>query len=158
MSKKKSTEDGEAKEHKKSWQETIATPEDIRQFLKDHLLLRYNVVTGKTEFRVPEKDEFEALQMVYPTGASPLDEWRSATEWHATNDRLVDSLWGMIGSVKKTSQKNVWSVINSDFSPLYNPFLNYLNRLPPWDGESCSTSGCASGWWAWWRDGSTTMW
>jgi predicted P-loop ATPase len=38
--------------------------------------------------------------------------------------------------VKKTSQKNVWSVINSDFSPLYNPFLSYLNRLPPWDGES----------------------
>ena len=136
MSKKKSTEDGEAKEHKQPWQETIATPEDIRQFLKDHLLLRYNVVTGKTEFRVPEKDEFEALQMVYPTGASPLDEWRSATEWHATNDRLVDTLWGMIGSVKKTSQKNVWSVINSDFSPLYNPFLSYLNRLPPWDGES----------------------
>ena len=78
MSKKKSTEDGEAKEHKKSWQETIATPEDIRQFLKDHLLLRYNVVTGKTEFRVPEKDEFEAgMRRKLNLGHT----WGHAIEW-----------------------------------------------------------------------------
>ena len=37
------------KERKKNWQETYATVEDIKDFLEDHVMLRYNVVTRRVE-------------------------------------------------------------------------------------------------------------
>ena len=85
-------EGGEKKEHKPNWRETHASPEDIQKFLNDNILLRKNVVTDQTEFRVPMVDEFNALGIMYPTGASPLDEWRSATEWYEVNFRLDKAL------------------------------------------------------------------
>ena len=131
---KKEKEAAPEKEHKKNWRETHASLEDIQEFLNDNILLRHNVIMGDAEFRVPEKDEFEALGMVYPTGASPLDEWRSTTEWHRVDDRLVNSLCNMLSKQKEVSASNIWQVIGSDFVPLYHPFRHYLKRLPPWDG------------------------
>ena len=89
---KKTEEGGEEKEHKKNWRETHASTEDIQKFLSEHVLLRHNTVTGQPEFRVPERDEFDSLGMKYITGATPLDEWRSATDWQTVNDRLVNSM------------------------------------------------------------------
>ena len=79
--------DGE-KAHKKNWREYLATVEDIQTFLANTVLLRQNAITGRPEFRVPMKDEFEALGMIYPTGGKPLDEWRSAVVWQPVCDRL----------------------------------------------------------------------
>lgn len=124
---------GGKKEHKPNWREVHATPEDIQQFLSDNIFLRHNMITGEQEFRVPEKDEFETFGMTYPSGATPLDEWCSATEWYTVNDRLVNSLCNMLSTRKEVSVKNIWQVIGSDFVPLYHPFLSYLTRLPPWD-------------------------
>ena len=68
--------------HKKPWQEVYATMKELRQMLCDNVFLRYNVITGRPEFRVPMKDEFDAASRIYyPSGKSPLDEWRSATRW-----------------------------------------------------------------------------
>jgi hypothetical protein len=50
--------DGSAKEHKRPWQEMYATVEEIKTFLADRIYLRHNVVTGRTECRVPERDWF----------------------------------------------------------------------------------------------------
>lgn len=135
----KKTKDGggQAKEHKKPWQETMITPEEVRQFFADHVLLRYNVITGRPEFRVPEKDPMAPLSSVfYPTGQSPLDEWRSPTEWHTVNDRFVTTVWGILSNWKQTRESDVWRVIKSDFVPLYNPLVRYLESLPTWDGQS----------------------
>ena len=131
--KKTAEEEGGQKEHKPNWRETHASPEDIQKFLNDNILLRKNVVTDQTEFRVPMVDEFNALGIMYPTGASPLDEWRSATEWYEVNDRLVNSLWNMLSVQKEVREQDIRRVINSDFVPLFNPFRHYLSRLPPWD-------------------------
>ena len=38
------------KEHKKPWQETYATMEEIERFIDDRVALRYNVVTHRTEY------------------------------------------------------------------------------------------------------------
>ena len=130
---KKKTGNNEQKEHKPNWRETHASAEDILKFLNKNILLRHNVITGRQEFRVPMQDEFESLGMVYPTGATPLDEWRSLTEWHEVNDRLVNSLWNMLSSQKDVSEPDIRRVINSDYVQLFNPFVYYLNRLPPWD-------------------------
>nr|MCR5470652.1 hypothetical protein [Prevotella sp.] len=133
--KKKAAEEGE-KEHKPNWRETHASKQDITEFLNGVILLRHNVITDKQEFRVPDSDEFEALGMKYPTGKTPLDEWRECKEWQTVNDRLVNSLCNMLAMKKEVRVKDVWDVINSDFVPLYNPFVQYLHRLPPWDGNS----------------------
>ena len=40
---------GEVKEHKKPWQETYATVEEIKDFLRGEVMLRYNVITRRVE-------------------------------------------------------------------------------------------------------------
>ena len=136
MAKKKETEASEqteVKEHKKNWRETRATEEDIQNFLMGTLYLRHNVITGKDEFRVPEISEYAAMGIRYPTGKTPLEEWRSPDQWFEVKDRLVNSLCSMLSKQKDVNAKKIWQVIDSDFVPLYNPIREYLNRLPPWD-------------------------
>ena len=126
-------EDQAPKEHKPNWRETRATEEDIQNFLMGTLYLRHNVITGKDEFRVPEISEYAAMGIKYPTGKTPLDEWRSTDQWFEVKDRLVNSLCSMLSKQKDVNVKKIWQVIDSDFVPLYNPLREYLNRLPPWD-------------------------
>ena len=120
-------------QHKKNWRETRATEEDIQKFLMGTLYLRHNVITGKDEFRVPEISEYAAMGIKYPTGKTPLDEWRSPDQWFEVKDRLVNSLCSMLSKQKDVNAKKIWQVIDSDFVPLYNPLREYVNRLPPWD-------------------------
>ena len=127
------SDSSEPKEHKKNWRETHASTEDIQKFLSEHVLLRHNTVTGQPEFRVPERDEFDSLGMKYITGATPLDEWRSATDWQTVNDRLVNSMQNLLSFVKEVRDKDFWRVINSDYVALYDPSRRYLASLPPWD-------------------------
>ena len=49
MGKKVVKEVKQPKEHKRPWQEVYATPEDIKRFLSEHVMLRHNVVRGRTE-------------------------------------------------------------------------------------------------------------
>ena len=120
-------------QHKKNWREVRATEEDIQKFLMSTLYRRHNVITGKDEFRVPEISECAAMGIKYPTGKTPLDEWRSPDRWYEVEDRLVNSLCSMLSKQKDVNAKKIWQVIDSDFVPLYNPLREYLNRLPPWD-------------------------
>ena len=126
-------EDQAPKEHKPNWRETRATEEDIQNFLMGTLYLRHNVIAGKDEFRVPEISEYAAMGIKYPTGKTPLDEWRSPDQWFEVKDRLVNSLCSILSKQKDVNVKKIWQVIDSDFVPLYNPLREYLNRLPPWD-------------------------
>ena len=64
-----------AKERKQNWKEYTATVEDIRRFLEDRVMLRYNVVTRRVEGLSPNP--------------SPIREGNS---WEPVTDRLVNSL------------------------------------------------------------------
>ena len=44
---KKKTDEA-PREHKKSWQEQYATPEEIKAMLSERVMLRYNEVRGRT--------------------------------------------------------------------------------------------------------------
>ena len=61
-----------SKEHKKSWQETYASIDDIMTFLDNHVMLRHNVVTARVEYRIPT---------TYYN--------KTPTEWQPINDRVV---------------------------------------------------------------------
>ena len=124
MKKKKKEGGGEAKEPKKerkpNWQEVYATVEDIRQFLDERVLLRYNVVTRRVE-----------VHWLTDFGDAPpgLDDWEPLT------DRVVNSLWVEMSEQKPVRVQDIFRVIESDYVAEYNPFAFYLERLPPWNGN-----------------------
>ena len=63
MAKKKSTESSEqteAKEHKKNWREVYATVEDIKDFLSGQLLLRYNMITRRVECHLLNRSPWDS--------------------------------------------------------------------------------------------------
>jgi len=115
--KKKGSDEKPERERKKNWREYMATPDFIQDFLMDRLQLRYNVVTGRVEYRMPSNYEHDG------------------TEWMNINDRVVNSLWKELSQTKITRVQDVYRVIESDFVPEYHPFHYYLEHLPQWDGK-----------------------
>ena len=105
-------------ERLKNWQEVYATVEDIRQFLDERVLLRFNVVTRRVE-----------VHWLTDFGDAPpgLDDWEPLT------DRLVNSLWVEMSEQKPVRVQDIFRVIESDYVAKYNPFAFYLSRLPPWN-------------------------
>ena len=122
---KKKADEGE-KAHKKNWREEYASVEDIKTFLGGRLYLRHNVVTGRVECRVPERDWFAA-------GQESREQIRDS--WQPVNDRIVNSLWAELSKEKLTRAQDIYRVIESDFVPEYHPFRYYLDHLPPWNGN-----------------------
>ena len=112
--------------HEKNWKDSIATVDDIQNFLMDRILLRYNVITGRVEYRIPSSYEHDS------------------TDWQPITDRVINSLWAEMSAKKTVRVVDMYRVIESDFVPDFHPFRFYLSRLPPWNGEdyilSMSTS------------------
>ena len=118
--------EGDGKEHKKNWREVNATPEEIKAFLSDHVYLRYNLVKYRLEARLPADDPFwqdnELAQFV-------------SDDWQPMSDRLRNTLLNALKSIKPTAKGDFADVLDSGFAPNFHPFLHYLSRLPPWDGQ-----------------------
>ena len=117
--KKQSAENASSKEHKKNWRETYATPEEIEMYLKDHIYLRRNLVTMRTEFREPSSYESDGTEL-----------WQPISDWK------VNSLWKKMAQEKPVIFDHMRKVINSDCFPDFHPFRFYLEHLPPWDHSS----------------------
>ena len=119
-------EDGGGKEHKKNWREVYATPAEIKSFLSDHIYLRYNTVKYRIEARLPPEDAFcqdsELAQFV-------------SDDWQPMSDRLKNTLLTALQGIKPARKSDFETVLESGFVPGFHPFLYYLNRLPPWNGE-----------------------
>ena len=91
-----------------------ATVDDIEAFLNRQGRFRKNTVTGKYEFAPEGTDEFKDL-----------------------TDREVNSLWRQMCKEAAPARKlELQTVIESDFVPLYNPFREYVDALPAWDGAT----------------------
>jgi len=114
-------------EHRKAWQETAATVDDIKAFLEDHVFLRHNVITKRVECRIPEADAFCLRNLGMKENWSP--------EWQPLSDRVVNSLWSALSRKKRVNVQDMYRVIESDFVEAYHPFRYYLDHLPPWDGQ-----------------------
>ena len=114
-------------EHRKAWQETAATVDDIKTFLEDHVFLRHNVITKRVECRIPEADAFCLRNL------GMKENW--SREWQPLSDRVVNSLWSALSREKRVNVQDMYRVIESDFVEAYHPFRYYLDHLPPWDGQ-----------------------
>ena len=75
---------------------------------------RFNVITGFTELRLAGE----------------------GTGWQRLDDRRFKTLYTRIRSAGiRITQNDLEAIISSiDFTPDYNPFIDYLDSLPAWDG------------------------
>lgn len=95
---------------------------DIEAFLGTQGCYRKNAVTGKCEIAPDGSDHFEDL-----------------------TDRHVNSLWcRMAKEGKPVRVIDLRNVLESDFVELYNPFTQYFNSLPSWDGTTDHIAKLAS--------------
>ncbi len=53
--------------------------------------------------------------------------------WEPITDRVVNSLWTeMSQGGMRVNIQDIYRVIESDYVPVYHPFMEYLESLPPW--------------------------
>ena len=126
--------EGRGGSHKKSWQETYATPEEIKAMLSERVMLRYNEVRGRTEIHwlsagpVLKADE-QGLLTIFGGDGGVTDGYTNL------DDRDVNTLWAALCQEKPVIKQHLLNVIESDYVPSYHPFRYYLEHLPPWTEE-----------------------
>lgn len=107
----------------------FASVEEIRIFLDGHIRLRYNLITQRYEF------------LEIPEGASPSAASTASTasatsdkppKWQILLDRHVNSLWTKMSLTVKVNKLDMRNIVESDYTPVFNPFEDYFTHLPPW--------------------------
>ena len=132
--KTKTKTDEAPREHKKAWQETCATVEEIKAMVSERVLLRYNEVRRRTEVHwlsegpIIQEDE-QGLLTIF--GA----EWTVTDGYRNLGDRDINTLWGELCKEKFVVKQHLQNIIDSDFVPHFHPFRHYLEHLPPWKEE-----------------------
>ena len=130
----KTKTDEAPREHKKAWQETCATVEEIKAMVSERVLLRYNEVRRRTEVHwlsegpIIQEDE-QGLLTIF--GA----EWTVTDGYRNLGDRDINTLWGELCKEKFVVKQHLQNIIDSDFVPHFHPFRHYLEHLPPWKEE-----------------------
>ena len=97
---------------------------EIENYLSTHYDFRYNTVLGRTEYQSRNRGIFTKV------GRYEINTLR----------RELDSDGGIA-----TSSENLYSIIESSFSPRINPVQEYLKGLPLidiGDSSSCDDAGC----------------
>ncbi len=90
----------------------LNTTELLKNYLKANYDFRYNVITNQVEYKPKENELFVALL-----------------------DFQLNSLYVEIKSQDiKTTLTDLKSILYSAFSDMYNPFKEYFENLPMWDG------------------------
>lgn len=97
--------------------------EYIEKFLENHFKLRYNVINNKTEYAEINTETGEISEEFVPI-----------------SDTMVNSIWRSINKALrfkkiKVPVNKIEYILNSDFVEKFNPFEEYFNNLPEWDGH-----------------------
>ena len=91
----------------------VASVEEIKSFLDGHVRLRMNEITSRVEY------------LSHTDSTDLTDEG----VWLPINDRKVNSLWSKMSEVTRVNKQDLYSIIESDYVPLFNPFTEYLSGL-----------------------------
>ncbi len=87
-----------------------ASVTDIQDFLSGNIRLRHNIITRRVEYTSLEDSGW--------TSAEPI------------TDRTVNSLWSRMSETQRVFPGDLYRVIESDYVPDYNPFVDFLEALP----------------------------
>jgi predicted P-loop ATPase len=82
-----------------------------QEYIKKHFVIRRNIVTQEYECRDINKTEFESM--------------------NENNIFIKMQISGL-----NLSLNNLIALLKSDFIEVYNPFTEYFNNLPAWDGKT----------------------
>ena len=121
MKKETKKKDDAPREHKRPWQETMATPQEIKAMLSERVLLRYNEVRGRTEIHwlsqgpVIGEDE-QGLLTIFGGDGGVTDGYTNLS------DRDINTLWEQLFAEKPLIKQHLLNVIESDYVPVYHPF------------------------------------
>lgn len=99
----------------------VASVEEIKSFLDGHVRLRMNEITSRVEFLSHTEDNLKS----HTDSTDLTDEG----VWTPINDRMVNSLWSKMSEVTRVNKQDMYSIIESDYVPLYHPFKEYLSTL-----------------------------
>ena len=91
----------------------VASVDEIKSFLDGHVRLRMNEITSRVEY------------LSHTDSTDLTDEG----VWLPINDRKVNSLWSKMSEVTRVNKQDLYSIIESDYVPLFNPFTEYLSGL-----------------------------
>ncbi len=97
-----------------------ASVEEIKSFLDGHVRLRMNEITSRVEYLEERRVKSEESA---PSAKSARENWQPI------NDRKVNSLWAEMSQVTRVNKQDMYSIIESDYVPLYHPFKEYLINL-----------------------------
>ena len=115
-----------------------ASVDEIKAFLDGRVRLRYNVITSRVECLLTGENTNNSLSglntnLTNDTNNS-LGENRNliCPQWQPISDRIVNTLWSQMSSVMRVNIQDIYRVIESDYVPAFNPFVEYLESLPEW--------------------------
>ena len=115
-----------------------ASVDEIKAFLDGRVRLRYNVITSRVECLLTGENTDNSLSglntnLTNDTNNSlGVNTNLTCPQWQPISDRIVNTLWSQMSSVMRVNIQDVYRVIESDYVPAFNPFVEYLESLPEW--------------------------
>ena len=138
-----------------------ASVDEIKAFLDSRVRLRYNVITSRVECLLTGENTNNSLSglntnLTNDTNKSlgvntdnslsglntnltndtnnslGVNTNPTCPQWQPISDRIVNTLWSQMSSVLRVNIQDVYHVIESDYVPAFNPFVEYLESLPEW--------------------------
>lgn len=115
-----------------------ASVDEIKAFLDGRVRLRYNVITSRVECLLTGENTNNSLSglntnLTNDTNNSlGVNTNPTCPQWQPISDRIVNTLWSQMSSVLRVNIQDVYRVIESDYVPTFNPFVEYLESLPEW--------------------------
>ena len=115
-----------------------ASVDEIKAFLDGRVRLRYNVITSRVECLLTGENTNNSLSglntnLTNDTNNSMEENTNLiCPQWQPISDRIVNTLWSQMSSVMRVNIQDIYRVIESDYVPAFNPFVEYLESLPEW--------------------------
>lgn len=101
-----------------------ATVEEMEEFINGYMKFRMNMLTHQIE-----------TQLIADAYTDRPEA--SACHWQRLTDHIENSLWcAMQHHGMAVNLNELHTLLGSDFVKEYHPLKEYLDSLPPWDGET----------------------
>ena len=122
-----------------------ASVEEIKSFLDGHVSLRFNEITSRVEYLSAEhKRNLNGKQETPSEFCLSSDDNLKSDVWQPINDRKVNSMWVEMSQVTRVNKQDMYSIIESDYVPIFNPFTEYLSTLDERLNTNCTKANSAA--------------
>lgn len=116
-----------------------ATVEEMEEFINGYMKIRMNMLTHQieTQLIVDADVNADSDANANANAKSERPEASGYRHWQRLTDHIENSLWCAMQHHGMAANLNeLHTLLGSDFVKEYHPLKEYLNSLPPWDGET----------------------